>query len=223
MSRFIHAVALFALGLPITALAQDTGRFDSNPFRGRHEIEISIGLLSGLSTTSEASVGGISTKATTTGFAGSLSYGYWFADEWAINLSVGVANADASTSVGGTGASVESAVVVPILVGVKYAPLGLAINEKLRPYAFASLGPHFGFASDVRAGVSTGTEAYTETALGSRLGFGMELLLGRRFTLGFAAGYRLVSDFGRRIGSEKNHSSPEFSLSLGIVIGSGQE
>jgi hypothetical protein len=98
-----------------------------------------------------------------------------------------------------------------------------AIGDALRPYVYASLGPYFGFASDVRTGVTAGTESYSGTALGSRVAAGMELSLSRRFTLGLAVGYRLVSDFERRIGAEENYSSPEFSLSLGVVIGRGQE
>jgi hypothetical protein len=62
-------------------------------------------------------------------------------------------------------------------------------------------------------------ESYSETAIGSRLGIGLDLILAKRFTLGAGLGYHFVSDFEKRIGSEENHSSPEFSLSFGIVFG----
>lgn len=223
MSIFKTMAAILAMGLPITAVAQTTGQAASHALSGRHQIEVSVGLLSGLVSSTEVSVGDVTMTSEANGIIGSIAYAFWLTDEWAINLSVGVASADASMSASGTGSSLESATVIPLLFGVKYEPLELAIGDALRPYAYASAGPYFGFASNVRAGASTGTESYSETALGSRVGLGTDLALSRRFMLGLAVGYRLVSDFERRIGSEENHSSPEFSLSLGIAVGRGQD
>ncbi len=215
-------IALVAAVLPISARAQTTDSSDSRSLRGRHGIELSLGFLSEVSAANDVSVGGLTMTSEASGVVGSLAYNYWFADEWALSVSLGVASANASTSVTGSSASVESATVVPMLFGVKYKPIGLAIGDALRPYLYASLGPYFGFASDVRSGANTGVESYSETAVGSRAGLGMDLSLGRNFTLGAAAGFRLVSDFARRIGSETNYSSPEFALSVGVLIGRGQ-
>ncbi|UCF18621.1 MAG: hypothetical protein JSU87_11810 [Gemmatimonadota bacterium] len=215
-------IALMAAVLPSSALAQTTGSSDSNSLRGRHGIELSLGFLSEVSAANELSVGGLTMTSEANGVIGSIAYDYWFADDLAFGVSLGVASANASTSVTGTGASMESATVMALLFGLKYKPIGLAVGDALRPYLYASLGPYFGFASDVRSGTATGVESYTETALGSRAGLGIDLSLGRSFTLGVAAGYRLVSDFARRIGSETNYSSPEFSLSAGILIGRGR-
>lgn len=214
-------IVMAAMGLPVMARAQTTDQ--PNSLRGTHQIEVSLGLLSDLSTTTEVSVGGVDMTSDASGLIGSIAYGYWVTDEWAVVLSIGVVNANVSTSASGTGASVESATVIPLLLGAKYAPLRLVIGDALRPYAYAAIGPYFGFASDVRAGPTTAAQSYAETALGSRIGAGMELSLGTRFTVGLAVGYRLVSDFQRRIGSETNHSSPEFSLSFGVAIKRGVE
>lgn len=223
MSMFKVLIVLVALSFPISAVAQTIGPADSYPLRGRHQIELSIGLLSRFGTASEVSVAGVTMRTDVNGIIGSIAYDYWLTDEWAVDVCTGLASADVSTSANGTGASVETATVIPLLFGVKYKPLELAIGNALRPYAYASLGPYFGFASDVRAGATTETESYSEAALGSRAGVGMDLSLSQTFTLGLAAGYFLVSDFERRIGSDKNHSSPEFSLSLGVLIGKAKE
>lgn len=221
MSTFKTLIAMLAIVLPITASAQGTEGSDSSAPRGRHEIELNIGFLSALSASNDVRVGSLEMTSEADGIIRSMTYGYRFASEWAATLSIGVASADARMSVSGSGVFTESAAVIPVLLGVKYEPLKLAIADALRPYLYASLGPYFGHASDVRAGPSTGAESYVETALGSRVGVGMNLWLGKRFGLGFAAGYRLVSDFGRRVGSEENHSSPEFSLSFGLNLGTG--
>jgi hypothetical protein len=223
MSILKSLVSIVVVALPISAIAQTTGPTAPHSLRAAHEIEVSIGLLSALSAGSEVSVGGIKMTSEVNGIIGSIAYNYWFADEWAATVSLGVANADVSTSASGWNAAVESATIVPLLFGVKYKPLGLAVGHVLRPYLCASLGPYFGFASEVRAGTTTGTESYSEMALGTRAGVGTDLSLSKSLMLGFTLGYRLVSDFGRRIGTGKNHSSPEFSLSLGIVVGRGQE
>ncbi len=223
MSMFKALVPILAVALPCSALAQMAGPADPPSLRGKHGIELGLGFLTGISSDNQVSVGGMEWTSEFSGVFGSIAYSYWIADEWAVNLSLGVASSEASTSVSGTGTSMESATVIPLLFGVKYKPIELAVGDAVRPYVYASIGPYFGFASDVRTGASAGLESYSETALGSRAGLGMDLSLGRRFTLGFAAGYRLVSDFGRRIGSEKNHSSPEFALSFGVLLGRGQQ
>jgi len=222
MRTFKALIAIVALGLPTNGLAQTTDQSVPYSQDGRHQIELSIGLLSALNAGSQVSIGGVRAKSEVNGILGSLAYSYWFADEWAVTMSVGMANADVSTSASGSGAAVESATVIPMLFGVKYKPLGFAVADALRPYLCVSLGPYFGLASDVRAGANTGTESYTEAAIGARAALGMDLSLSGRFALGLAAGFHLVSDFARRIGSERNHSSPEFSLSASFLIGKGK-
>lgn len=159
MSTFRCVVAIMAMGLPLTTPAQTTGGADPQSPRVKQQIEVSAGLLSGLNTASEVSVGGVSMTSEANAIIESIGYGHWLTDDWAVVLSLGVSSADVST-----------------------------------------------FA-----------------AVGSPAGLGMELSLSRRFTLGLAVGYRLVSDSERRIGSETNHSSPEFSLSLGVLIGRATE
>lgn len=219
MSTLRFSVVMLAVALPIAGQAQSTGEFDASALRARHSIELYVGFLSDVNVTSEVSVAGGTSASTTAGFIGSLAYNYWFSNEWAFAPSIGLMNADASTSVSARNVSVESAVVIPLLLGVKYMPLALTVGDVLKPYLSASVGPYWGFASDVRTATTTATESYSEVALGSRVGVGIDLALSRRFALGFTVGYHFVGDFDRRIGSAKNHSSPEFSLSFGVFVG----
>jgi outer membrane protein W len=222
MNTLKALITIVALGLPTSGLAQTTSQSVPYSQGGLHQVELGIGLLSALNAGSAVSVGSVAVTSEVNGIIGSLAYSYWFADEWAVRLSVGIANADASTSASGSSIALESAAVIPMLLGVKYRPLELAVAEALRPYLCVSLGPYFGLASNVRAGANTGTESYTEAAIGARAALGIDLSLSRRFALGLTVGYHLVSDFARRIGSERNHSSPEFSLSASFLIGKGK-
>ena len=47
---------------------------------------------------------------------------------------------------------------------------------------------------------------------------GLDFLMGSIFKLGLTAGYHLLGDFERPIGSETNYSGPEYSLIFGFVF-----
>jgi outer membrane protein W len=228
MSRFKILAVILMLAFPISVMGETMPDFQetesavapvSNSLKGKHGFELTLGLLSRISTATDVSVGEVRTESEADGLIGSIGYIYWFEDDWAINFRLGVSDVDATTYSGITGVLVESATVVPMLLGVRYQPSGLINSDVVRPYVSASVGPYFGFVSEVRTGVTTAAETRSETALGSRIAMGTDLSLSRLFRLGIAAGYCFVTDFENRIGSEKNHSSPEFSMSFGIVLG----
>jgi len=231
MSLFKTVIVILLMIFPISVMGQtlptpqETESADrpvSNSLRGKHCIEVTAGLLSEISATHEVSAGGVTTKSEADGFIGSIGYTYWLEDDWAINVSVGISDADATVSTGSSGTSVIAAEVMPILFGVKYQPSELIADDFVKPYVSVSVGPYLGFSSEVRTGVTTVVEARSEAALGSRLAVGIDLSLTKWFKLGFAGGYHFVTDFENRIGSEKNYSSPEISMSLGIVFGKGK-
>jgi outer membrane protein W len=223
ISLIAFPISVLGQALPTAQATESAGRSASESLRGKHGIELTLGLLSEISSTTEVSPGGVTTKSEANGLIGSIGYTYWLEDDWAINVSAGVVDADATVSAGGSGTFVESAAVIPILFGVKYQSSRLVDSDVVRPYVSASVGPYLGFASNVWTGTTTSVEARSETALGLRLAIGADISLSRLFRLGIGGGYRFVTDFENRIGSEKNHSSPEFSISFGIVFGKGRE
>jgi outer membrane protein W len=221
MSLFKPLIACVLIVLPVSASAQPATDAEKpkRSLRGKHRIELGIGLLTELRNATEITIAGVTTQSNASGALGFISYTYYFDNSFGFTIGAGVLDADATTSVSGTGAAVESASVVPLLFGVKFQPEKLAAGNALRPYASAAIGPYFGSASNVRAGVTTSTENVSEAVLGARLGIGVDFFLGRLFTFGVGIGYHFVSDFENRIGSESDYSSPEFSLSLGVAFG----
>ena len=223
ISLMIFPISAVGQTLPTPQETEPGDRPVSNSLRGRHCIEVTAGLLSEISATQEVTAGNVTTKSEANGFLGSVGYTYWVENDWGITFSVGVSDMDASVSTSGSGTSVIAAEVMPILFGVKYQPSGLIDSDVARPFASVSAGSYLGSSSEVRTGVTTVVEARSETALGSRLVVGVDLSVFRWFKLGFAGGYHFVTDFEDRIGSEKNFSGPEFSLSFGIVFGKGKK
>ena len=206
-----------------TLLAQSEPGFEGHPYalKGSHGIDVQAGLLASTNASTTTSVGGVTTSSTSSGFLGGLAYSYWVENTVAVTVSAGVADASAETSTGTGGTSVETGTIVPLLFGVKYQPFRLTSDDVLRPYGLVAVGPFLGFASNVYAGPTTTTQTVSETALGSRLGVGLDLSLSRSLILGVGVGYRFVADFKNRIGAEKNYSGPDFLLSFGVVFGGG--
>ena len=219
----IFPLSVAAQTLPVAEEKESARQSVSNSLRGKHSIALGIGLLGKMTVTNEVSAGGVTNSVEERELLGSIAYTYWLENDLGFNFSLGVLGIDATNSVQGSEVSTETATVVPLLFGVKYQPFRLTTSDVLRPYVLASVGPLFGSATINRVGVNIESESYSETALGSRLGVGMDLLLGKWFTLGVGAGYYLVTDFERPIGSEKNYSSPEFSLSFGMIFGKGKK
>ena len=199
--------------------APPAGDMVTRSFSGRNAVSMSLGLLSDMNASSEISRAGVTTRSGGGGFMGALGFTHWYTDRLGVDVNIGVMNAEAKTSVGPHGPRVESAVVMPLLFGIRYQPVLLTTANEPRVYLTAAVGPYFGMASNVTTDWFPATEEYTETALGARIGVGMSFSLGRIFIVDVGAGYHLVSDFPRRIGSRENYSSPDFTLALSFVFG----
>jgi hypothetical protein len=215
--------AVLAILVWVVPAHADTLDRDVVPHQGRHLIALSVGILSDVATSNAVTRDGVSIEADGFGGEAALRYCYWFAEELALDASVGVVDADASVTSGLLESTTQAATVTRVLVGIKYQPLALAMGRVMRPYVAAAIGPYVGQTSGVSSSLMT-TEigSYSESAFGSRLGVGLDILVRNRVALGVEAGYGLAGDFGRPIGRETNYSSPEFLFSLGASLGGGQ-
>jgi hypothetical protein len=206
----------------LTGEAEAAGRSPVRPLRGKHAIELSIGLLSEFRSETFASAGNRTTTSEASGFIGSIAYTYWLEEYAGFHITSGSIDVDVTTSTDGSRTFTEAWTVVPVLFGIKYQPFQRPIGEAMRPYISASAGPYIGFSSNARSGPGNSQESYSESVLGSRLGAGIDLSISRLFTIGVGAGYHFVEDFDRPIGAEKNYSGPDFALSFGVVFGRGR-
>lgn len=231
MQLFKKLVIIFSILYiaPISAQATSTaentetsGAKDMYLLNGRHNIQLRVGFLSSVGVKNEVSPSGVVNSVESDGFMGSVSYNYWIRQNVAVNASAGVLSSKVSNSVIGSEAINEVSSVVPVLFGFKYQPFKLTDDDVLRPYIIASFGPFIGSSVKNQAGRNTENSIFTEMALGSHLGVAVDWSISRLFVLGVGAGYYLVSDFDENIGGETNYSSPDFSLSIGIVLGKGK-
>lgn len=216
--RLVSCVLALCAGFACTQIATAS---DDTPLslQGKHRIEIGVGLLTNLSTAVEVAAGDVTTSSTSDGLVGCVAYTHHFHGDVGILASVGVLDASATTTVEGGSSHVASAAVFPVLFGVKVQPARWTLGTIIRPHVSLAVGPYIGSVSDVQAGATTLVEASTDTALGSRMGIGVDFFFSRFFTVGVSGGYHVVSEFDRPIGSETNYSGPEFSLSVGVALG----
>jgi len=224
---FVMAILLFAetsFGhLPMAEGKGAAKQFASNSWQGKHNIQLGIGLLSNHSVENEISTGSVLNSAGGSGFMVSIAYNYWAQDNLAFGVNVAVIGSEVSNSVSGSQVSSEASSVVPVLFGIKYQPSMMAVSKGVRPYIFASAGPCIGSATRSFTAAGLSNETYTKTVLASHFGLATDFVLSRLFVAGLSAGYYLATNFNRPIGGKKNYSSPEFTLSMEILLGGGKK
>ena len=80
------------------------------------------------------------------------------------------------------------------------------------------IGLHTGGSVD-EATAFAGTRA--AMTFGGFLGGGVDVLLGRRWSLGVSAGYNWMTDFSQTIGTRKNYSGVDVGIGIGWMWGKG--
>jgi hypothetical protein len=190
---------------------------------GRHGLDLNIGIYDNTNITSITSIIGLNTSVVTNssiGFMGSIGYQYWFKNYLSFRIGAGALVTNVSTkTTAGTEVSSEVATVAPILTGVNFYPLQISEENTVLPYISVYAGPYIGVYSKSEVGIASVTEeTVVETVIGTKLGAGLDFLVGSLFKLGVNAGYHFVGDYSQPIGSETNYSGPEYSLTFGFVF-----
>jgi hypothetical protein len=216
MTKAKH-VCLLVLGFLVSGSVVLAG---SNSLKGRSAIELSIGLWHESRVGNEMYAGGIISTAKTSGFLGGLSYAYWVKEDLSVGISAGALAGEATSSVSTHGVSQRTSAVVPVLLGLRYYLGEPSAESIVRPFLSVGLGPFIGVEAKNETFLQ---ESHSETALGAQLGGGIDFLLSQSFKLGANAGYNLMTDFSTPVGARKNYNGPEFSLSIGIILGEGRE
>ena len=189
---------------------------------GRHGLEIDGNLLGTSEMGAHTSLGGAEVEAHGSGRGMNIRYSRWFNERAALQFSVGMLSADAKVSASGVRGEVESAVVVPLLVGLKYQPFQFEPSDGVRPFVSAAFGAYVGNSAGVKASLAPSVGSHSESVLGGRVGAGIDLLAGRHFTFSTSVGLRMVSEFAQPIGGRTKFSGAEFNLGMGVLFGRGR-
>ena len=191
---------------------------------GRNRVEVRLGMWrgSGAPTLPKYAAGTQSVDA-----RGGLQYTRFLRENLAATLSFDVlsAEADVVTFDGYStfGTSLQRSLIISVPLGLRWDPRRGDLRTKpLKPYLAAGLGPVIGLHSGGSIDETTvfaGDRA--ATTFGGFVGGGADVLLGRRWSLGFSAGYRWMADFSQTIGTRKNYSGVDAGIGIGWTWGKG--
>jgi len=213
--RLIQALAVAVLAVTINAPASTQTAPGTThavvPLHGRHTIALSIGLMDHVARIVSVTGRGVSVNSEGAFWVG---YGHWFGPDWAVVAETGAF----ATQVRVSGDGTETAMLFPIVFGLRYQPEDWALDDRIRPYVEGAAGPYFGLQTETGWAVEVGWQ----TATGARLSAGVDLFASRQISLGTVIRYHAITDFARTIGSRDNYSGFEFSLRLGILLGTGR-
>lgn len=204
MRRFfvLSIIALFAIHTTSSA------QIENMNLAGRHTIFLESGFKTNSKTTSTTTGG---TVEASTGFIGSLNYGYWFDEEWALTFSGGVFGAEANIKFN----NVSANAIMPILFGARYYPVKLALGSVGRFYAGIALGQYIGSAAKTSGLV---TQTINESVFGGQASIGCDFFVASWFKFGPKLSYYILSDFKEIIGTEKNLSGAGLSIDFGFIF-----
>jgi len=203
---------------PVVALMLAAATAGAQEFEGRSRIELQVGaaIAGGTTTTT---VGNIVSETQSVGALGAFVFSHWLRERLAVTVSIGGWAVDIESSVGAGEVTSRTAVVAPLMGGVRYffAPS----SAGFRPFASFSAGPVFGTESETSVGATIVSRSITRTAVGGRAGVGVDVPFAGSWIFGMFGGYTLMSDFSDPIGSEENHSAPDVGISISWTWGGG--
>ena len=192
---------------------------------GRNRVEFRLGMWRG--TGEPEAPPKFAAGAQTIDLRGGFQYTRFLRENLAATLSFDVLSAQADMvmfdGISLTGTSRQRSEIVSIPVGLRWNPLRGDLRTKpVKPYLAASLGPvigaHTGGSIDETT-VFAGTRV--AMTVGGFLGGGVDVLVGRHWSLSASAGYNWMADFSQTIGTRKNYGGIDVGIGIGWMWGKG--
>jgi hypothetical protein len=186
------------------------GDFDDYDFlqlKKRHSISITIGSKS--STNASIGTSGVDVKS---GFTGSINYGYWFEDEWMLNLKAGILGSGAVVTLN----NISANVVTILQAGVSYYPSVLSAGSTGKSYVGFSIGKYNASISGITNFINIENES--ESVFGFQGLAGFDFFINDWLKIGPQISYHAVNNFETINSSMQNLSGFEYALIVGIVI-----
>jgi outer membrane protein W len=186
------------------------------PLKGRSAIEISLGSFFGVAKASNrVGTTGIQMGTLSNGFAPGLGYSYWLKEHLSLTVTASLLSAKATITAGVSKVTLQASNVILLLFGLRFYVPEPEARENVRPFLSAAVGTYFGSEA---TNALLSQQTHVETAVGGRLGAGIDFFVGDHFKLGATVGYHLMSDFGNAVGGRKNYNGGEFSLGTGYIL-----
>jgi hypothetical protein len=191
---------------------------------GRNRIELRLGMWRG---TGEPEFPKVALGTQAIDIRGGLQYTRFLREDLSATLSLDILSAEADlVTVDGfssSGTFRQSSQIISVPLGLRWDPQpGDLRTRPVKLFLAAGLGPVIGLhagGSVSQATMFVGTRA--AMTFGGFVGGGMDVLLGRRWSIGVSGGYRWMADFSETIGTRKNYSGVDVGIGIGWMWGKG--
>jgi hypothetical protein len=202
--------------LVLLSTATTTALFSQpGPLRGSSAIDVNLGLWNEIQAGQRVSASGIKQSAKSSGFVGGLTYSYWMREYLAVTVGASLLSAEASSTISLSKIEQKASSVTSILIGMKYFLPQPEPEDRIRPFVAIGIGSYIG--SEAESSLLSQT-AHSESAIGGRLGVGLDALLGSWFKLGAQVGYNAMGDFKSPVGARSNYNGYDMSFGFGFVF-----
>lgn len=212
---YISSVCVVLVLVTSAALAADFPSSGDPVLNGRSCLELNFGAWSGSAVSNAVTPGGVQAEVKTGAFVGGVQFTYWTQEYLAVTLSAGLLEGKVSSTTTILNTSQHVSSVSPVLMGLRFYPFGPDAGGSVRPYLAAAAGPYVG--SEVSNTILS-QGSHTETAMGGRIGAGIDFIAGYHFKFGANAGYNLMTNFDTPIGGRSNYNGGDFMLGVGYIF-----
>jgi hypothetical protein len=140
------------VGATVIALVVTTIPAQAQQMEGKSRIELQLGMTFPGGTTVSSSVGNIVNEVQSVAGMGAIAYSHWVREQVAIVFSAGATAVEVESSVGAGGVRSRTAVVSPLMGGVRLYLAESTVGSGLRPYGSITAGPVFGTENESAGG-----------------------------------------------------------------------
>lgn len=151
-----------------------------------------------------------------------LQYTRFLREDLAVTFGIDILPSETSyISLEGSFSGSRAVLLLPL--GLRWNPMkGDLRTRAVKPFLAAGFGPVIGSSSGAsKTFTAAFAGAQSGTTFGGFLGAGLDVLIGRHFSLGVDARYNLMADFSTPIGGLENYSGFQMAVGFGWVFGQG--
>jgi uncharacterized caspase-like protein len=185
---------------------------------GRNRVALRVGT----STHGSDDAGGSVTSGTDTGgLIGGLQYTRYVREQLAVTFGPDMIASVTGSRIGGGTVFSGTASVIALPLGVRWNPSrGVLWRQSLKPFVGASIGPVIGSSTGSTVTASrVNSGASTHTTIGGVVGGGVDVHLGRSWSLGVDGGYQWMSKFPEPVGGRREYRGLQLGVGIGWLFG----
>ena len=189
---------------------------------GRNRLEVRIGGMIG--SDDAAPAGSVAAGSRAGDLMAGGQYTRYLSERLAFTLTATALASEVGSGVSSQGIFEGSVSIVSLPLGIQWNPMQGELRARaFKPYLAVGLGPVIGSSTGSFIAVGPGSFAGSQAkgTIGGHLGGGVDVHLGRHWTLGVSAGYNWMADFSEPVGARDNYSGFGASVGLGFLFGKG--